>query len=102
MRVCFRKKMYNEVLKNIMSLGFIITRCVHSEKHDVLWKECVSCIRSFYPLNTIIIIDDYSSIDIDTSSMSNVLVEKHSSDISSQKNSVYTHFNFCFKYGTFP
>ena len=76
MRVCFRKKMYNEVLKNTMSLGFIMTRCVHSEKHDVLWKECVSCIRSFYPLNTIIIIDDYSSIDIDTSSMTNVLVEK--------------------------
>jgi hypothetical protein len=74
LRVCSGKKMYKELY--IMDVGFIITRCVHFQHHNVLLNECVSCIRSFYPSNLIVIIDDYSSIDIDTSSMTNVIVEK--------------------------
>ena len=72
---CFINKKNVQII-NIMDIGFIITRCVHFEEHNVLLNECISCIRSFYPLNTIVIIDDYSSIDFDTSSMTNIIVEK--------------------------
>ena len=72
---CFINKKNVQII-NIMDVGFIITRCVHFQHHNVLLNECVSCIHSFYPSNLIVIIDDYSSIDIDTSSMTNVIVEK--------------------------
>ena len=38
--------------------GFIITRHVNSEKTNKYWNKCVKCIRTFYPLKKIIIIDD--------------------------------------------
>lgn len=43
--------------------GFIITRHVNSEKTNKYWNKCVRCIRSFYPLKKIIIIDDNSNTD---------------------------------------
>lgn len=51
-----------------MSLGFIILRHVNSEQTNTLWTECYDCIRKFYPLNKILIIDDFSNYAfIDTS-----------------------------------
>ena len=41
--------------------GFIITRHVNSEKTNKYWNKCVRCIRTFYPLRKIIIIDDNSN-----------------------------------------
>jgi hypothetical protein len=43
------------------SYGFIITRHVNSEKTNKYWNKCVRCIRAFYPLRKIIIIDDNSN-----------------------------------------
>ena len=43
------------------SYGFIITRHVNSEKTNKYWNKCVRCIRKFYPLRKIIIIDDNSN-----------------------------------------
>lgn len=42
------------------SYGFIITRNVNSEKTNKYWNKCVRCIKTFYPLKKIIIIDDNS------------------------------------------
>jgi hypothetical protein len=43
------------------SYGFIITRHVNSEKTNKYWNKCIRCIRTFYPLKKIIIIDDNSN-----------------------------------------
>lgn len=43
-----------------MSIVFILTRHVTSEKTNELWQECVRCIRQWYPKDIILIIDDYS------------------------------------------
>lgn len=43
------------------SYGFIITRCVKSEKTNKYWNQCIKCLRTLYPLNKIIIIDDNSN-----------------------------------------
>jgi hypothetical protein len=43
-----------------MELGFIILRHVNSLKTDVYWQKCYDCIRIFYPLSPIMIIDDNS------------------------------------------
>ena len=43
------------------SYGFIITRHVNSEKTNKYWNRCVRCIRTFYPLRKIVIIDDNSN-----------------------------------------
>jgi len=43
------------------SYGFIITRHVICEKTNKYWNKCVRCIRTFYPLRKIIIIDDNSN-----------------------------------------
>lgn len=40
--------------------GFIITRYVTQPFHNKLWGECYDCIRQFYPLIPIMIIDDRS------------------------------------------
>lgn len=40
--------------------GFVLTRHVNSEKTNKYWNECYTCIRKFYPTNTVIIIDDNS------------------------------------------
>ena len=45
---------------NIDNYGFIITRHVNSEKTNMYWNRCVRCIRTFYPLKKIVIIDDNS------------------------------------------
>jgi hypothetical protein len=59
-----------------MSLGFIILRHVSSEEHNKLWIECYDCIREFYPLNKILIIDDSSNYEfVDTKKiLSNTLL----------------------------
>lgn len=44
-----------------MSFGFIILRHVNSEKTNKLWMECYDCIRKYYPVNKILIIDDFSN-----------------------------------------
>jgi hypothetical protein len=42
-------------------IGFIILRHVNNAKTNEYWKECYRCIRNFYPLNKILIIDDNSN-----------------------------------------
>ncbi len=44
-----------------MTLGFIILRHVNSEETNKYWIECYDCIRKHYPLNKILIIDDFSN-----------------------------------------
>lgn len=44
-----------------MDYGFIITRHVNSERTNKYWNKAVTCIRTFYPLKKIIIIDDNSN-----------------------------------------
>ena len=44
-----------------MTVGFIITRHVTSEITNCYWNECIRCIRRFYPLHLIVIIDDNSN-----------------------------------------
>jgi nucleoside-diphosphate-sugar epimerase len=46
-----------------MSYGFIILRHVNSELTNEYWNECVRCIRRFYPLRKIVVIDDNSNKD---------------------------------------
>jgi hypothetical protein len=41
-------------------IGFIILRHVNSAKTNEYWKECYRCIRKFYKINKILIIDDNS------------------------------------------
>jgi hypothetical protein len=43
-----------------MTLGFIITRHVNSEKTNKYWNQSVKLIRTYYPNNKIVIIDDNS------------------------------------------
>ena len=42
------------------SYGFIITRHVNSETTNNYWNQCIRCLRNFYPLRKIIVIDDNS------------------------------------------
>ena len=44
-----------------MDFGFIITRHVNSEKTNRYWNRCIICLRKFYPLKKIIVIDDNSN-----------------------------------------
>lgn len=46
-----------------MTLGFILSRHVNSEKTNNYWKECINQIRKFYPTNYIIVVDDNSNYD---------------------------------------
>jgi len=48
---------------NINNYGFIITRHVNSEKTNKYWNRCIRCIRKFYPLKKIVVIDDNSNQD---------------------------------------
>ena len=45
---------------NVNNYGFILTRHVNSEKTNKYWNRAVRCIRKFYPLKKIVIIDDNS------------------------------------------
>lgn len=50
--------------KNInLNYGFIITRHVNSELTNKYWNNCINCIRYFYPLHKIVIIDDSSNYE---------------------------------------
>ncbi len=44
-------------------IGFIILRHVNSPTTNEYWQESYSCIRKYYPLNKIVIIDDHSNYD---------------------------------------
>jgi len=56
-----------ERFSNDTDFGFIITRHVNSEVTNKLWKKCVTQIKTFYPDQKIVIIDDNSNYDfIDT------------------------------------
>lgn len=46
-----------------MNYGFIITRHVNSEKTNEYWNHSVKLIKSIYPSNQIVIIDDDSNYD---------------------------------------
>jgi hypothetical protein len=46
-----------------MSIVFILTRHVISERTNKLWQECVRSIRRSYPTDPILIIDDHSNPD---------------------------------------
>jgi hypothetical protein len=48
---------------NVNNYGFIITRHVNSEKTNKYWNRCIRCIRKFYPLKKIVVIDDNSNQD---------------------------------------
>lgn len=58
------------------NFGFIITRHVNSEKTNKYWNHCIKCLRMFYPLKQIIVIDDNSNPDFIKSDLNykNVLV----------------------------
>ena len=43
-----------------MDLGFIILRCVKTEKSVDMWIHCYDCIRKYYLRTKILIIDDNS------------------------------------------
>jgi hypothetical protein len=43
------------------NFGFIVTRHVTSELTNKYWNRCIRCIRTFYPLKKIVIIDDNSN-----------------------------------------
>ena len=43
-----------------MSLGFIIIRHVNNDLTNKYWIHCYDCIRTYYPENSIVIIDDNS------------------------------------------
>lgn len=59
-----------------MSLGFIMIRHVNSSETNNLWIECYDSIRKYYPLNKILIIDDFSNYTfVDTNKiLSNTLI----------------------------
>jgi len=54
------KKGLNKKNKN-KNFGFIMTRHVNSEKTNKYWNQCIKCIRRFYPMKTIVVIDDNSN-----------------------------------------
>jgi hypothetical protein len=43
--------------------GFIMTRHVNSEMTNNYWNQNIKCIRRFYPLIKIVVIDDNSNYD---------------------------------------
>ena len=45
----------------VNTLGFIITRNVVSNITNEYWNNCVTLIRTLYPTNKIVIIDDNSN-----------------------------------------
>lgn len=49
-----------EEISDTEKIGFIILRHVNSSGTNEYWKECYRCIKTFYPKNRILIIDDDS------------------------------------------
>ena len=49
-----------------MNVGFIILRHVNSEFTNKYWIHCYNCIRTYYPENKILIIDDNSKYNFIT------------------------------------
>lgn len=47
-------------MRQVMSFGFVVTRCVRSREHDLLWRHCVRCVRECYPSVPIVVLDDHS------------------------------------------
>ena len=45
------------------TLGIIITRHVRCETTNLIWNECYSCIRKWYPNNIVMIVDDASNYE---------------------------------------
>ena len=45
----------------MVTIGFIVVRHINSNETNEYWKECYTCIRKFYPLNEIVIIDNDSN-----------------------------------------
>jgi len=67
----------NMTNSDINSIGFIITRHVKCENSNKIWIKCIQQIRKFYPLNTIVIIDDnsnYQFVIYDNSLLDNCIV----------------------------
>ena len=58
--------------------GFIITRCVNENEQDLLWRECLACVREWYPATPFIIIDDHSTVEIDTKDLDDYTIVVHS------------------------
>ena len=54
--------------------GFIITRCVNETSQDLLWKECIACIRKIYSTVKIILIDDHSNVKVDETILDNNVI----------------------------
>ena len=52
--------MSNPPDNSLPNYGFIISRHVNSELTNNYWNTCIKCIRRFYPLKKIVIIDDNS------------------------------------------
>ena len=51
------------LIKKANEIGFIILRHVNSEETNKYWQICYDSIRTFYPENNILIIDDNSNYD---------------------------------------
>jgi len=45
-------------------VGFIVTRCVKKEEHNILYQDCYAAIRKFHPNLKIVFIDDNSDKNI--------------------------------------
>ena len=58
--------------------GFIITRYVNEPEQDMLWRECLACVRVWYPSVPFIIIDDHSTIQIDNNVLDEYTIVVHS------------------------
>ena len=48
-------------MNQVPTYGFVITRHVNSEMTNHYWNECIRCIRRYYPVHKIVIIDDNSN-----------------------------------------
>jgi len=62
-------------VKQKLSYGFILSRHVTSQQTNFYWNLCIQTIRHFYPLNTIVVIDDNSNLDFvkETASYQNII-----------------------------
>lgn len=52
-------------IKKQQQFGFIVLRSAHRLEHDLIWRECFTCIRKQYTDVPVVIIDDHSCMRID-------------------------------------